>query len=61
MDEPKLSPFKLTGPRIIIVFFVVLAAALILSATLGGLNSYQHLKEGAQAAKDAAAAAPATN
>ncbi|MHA6690863.1 hypothetical protein [Devosia sp. A449] len=55
MDEPKLSPFALTRSRIVLL---ILGAALVLiaiSTAMGGLSSYQELKEASTAAKDAAA------
>lgn len=47
-DNVPLSPWKLNRTRIMIVAMVLLALVTILGATLGGgLNTYEHLKEGA--------------
>ncbi|WP_332687724.1 hypothetical protein [Devosia sp.] len=54
-EEPKLSPFALNRGRIVLL---ILGAALVLiaiSTSLGGLSSYQQLKE----ANAAATSAPA--
>ena len=44
-DQPPLSPFKLTGPRILILVLGVLAVVMIVGALLGGVSNYQVLKE----------------
>ncbi len=67
MDEPKLSPFTLTRSRIILLMFGALALLIVISTSLGGLGSYQALKDANNAAKEAAvvettpAPAPAAN
>jgi uncharacterized SAM-binding protein YcdF (DUF218 family) len=50
MDDPKLSPFKLTQSRIILLIFGVLALLIIASTLLGGLGYYQTLREANAAA-----------
>jgi hypothetical protein len=55
MDDPKLSPFTLTRSRIVLL---ILGAVLVLianSTAMGGLGSYQALKDASNAAKEAAA------
>lgn len=47
MDEPKISPFKLTQGRIILLIFGVLAILIAVSTAMGGLSSYQMLREAA--------------
>jgi Na+-transporting methylmalonyl-CoA/oxaloacetate decarboxylase gamma subunit len=54
-DEPKLSPFKLTQPRIILLIFGVLLLLIVLSTAMGGFNNYKEMKDASAAAKDAAA------
>lgn len=45
---PPTGPWQLNRTRIIIILMVLLALATILGSTLGGgLNTYEHLKEGA--------------
>lgn len=56
MTEPKISPFKLTQGRIILLIFGVLALLIGISTAMGGLSSYQQLRE---ASFDAQIPAPA--
>ncbi|MGV8831268.1 MAG: hypothetical protein ACOH2N_04765 [Devosia sp.] len=55
MQDEKLSPFALTKARIVLL---VLGAVLVLigiSTAMGGLGSYQQLKEASNAAQAAGA------
>jgi uncharacterized membrane protein YidH (DUF202 family) len=55
MQDEKLSPFALTKARIVLL---VLGAVLVLigiSTAMGGLGSYQQLKEASSAAQAAGA------
>ena len=45
MTEPKISPFKLTQGRIILLIFGVLALLIGISTAMGGRSSYQQLRE----------------
>ena len=45
MTEEKLSPFKLTRSRLLLLFFILLALATILASIFGGLSGYQAVKE----------------
>lgn len=45
MTEPKISPFKLTQGRIILLIFGILALLIGISTAMGGLSSYQQLRE----------------
>jgi len=56
-DQPPLSPFKLTGPRILILVLGVLAIVMIVGSLLGGVSNYQLLKE---AAPSSASSAPSS-
>ena len=55
MQEEKLSPFALTKGRIVLL---VLGAVLVLIA-MGGMSSYQQLKEASVAAQAGATETPA--
>lgn len=50
-DDPNkpISPFRLTGGRIVLLLLGALLLTYIISASLGGLGNYQQLKEAAQA------------
>lgn len=51
MDEPKLSPFALTRSRIVLLILGALLVLIAISTAMGGLSSYQELKEASAAAK----------
>ena len=60
-ENPKLSPFTLTRPRIVLLILGALLVVIAISTSLGGLSSYQELKEAAAAATSAGPTeAPAT-
>ena len=59
MDEPKLSPFALTKPRIVLLVLGAVLVLIAISTAMGGLGSYQQLKEASAAAS--APNAPATD
>lgn len=56
MTEPKISPFKLTQGRIILLIFGLMALLIGISTALGGLSSYQQLREASMDAQIPAAA-----
>ncbi|WP_156461168.1 hypothetical protein [Devosia sp. Root436] len=56
MDEPKLSPFALTPSRIVLLILGALLVLIAISTAMGGLSSYQELKEASTAATQAAPA-----
>ncbi len=58
MDEKPLSPFKLTPQRIMLLVFGILLVLIGLSTALGGLASYQELKDAAVATKNAPPSSP---
>ncbi len=60
MEEPKLSPFKLTQSRIILLVFGVIIVLIGISTAMGGLNSYQDLKGASTAAQNGESIEPAT-
>lgn len=60
MEEPKLSPFKLTQSRIILLVFGVLVLLIGISTAMGGLNSYQELKGASAAAQNGESVEPAS-
>lgn len=60
MEEPKLSPFKLTQSRIILLVFGVLVLLIGISTAMGGLNSYQELKGASSAAQNGESVEPAS-
>jgi hypothetical protein len=45
MDEPKLSPFALTPARVVLLILGALLVLIAISTAMGGLSSYQELKE----------------
>ena len=51
MDEPKLSPFALTRSRIVLLVLGAILVLIAISTAMGGLSSYQELKEASAAAK----------
>lgn len=60
----KLSPWKLTSGRIVLLILGALIALYTASALLGGLGNYQALREAADAKRieqQTAPAAPASN
>ena len=59
MDEPKLSPFALTPARIILLVLGVILVLIAISTAMGGLSSYQELKEASTAAQAEATQTPA--
>ena len=58
MEEPKLSPFAPTKGRIVLLVLGAILVLIAISTAMGGLSSYQELKEANTAAKEAEAAAP---
>lgn len=62
MEEPKLSPFALTRSRVVLLVLGAVLVLIAISTSMGGLSSYQQLKEAAAAAKAETpdVAAPAT-
>lgn len=62
MEEPKLSPFALTRSRVVLLVLGAVLVLIAISTSMGGLSSYQELKEAANAAKAATPdiGAPAT-
>ncbi|WP_156460520.1 hypothetical protein [Devosia sp. Root635] len=56
MDEPKLSPFALTRSRIVLLVLGALLVLIAISTAMGGLSSYQELKEASTAAQAETAA-----
>ena len=55
-DQP-ISPFKLTGPRIMILVLGALAIAMIIGAISGGVGNYQLLRDARDAALSSSEAA----
>ncbi|WP_186766953.1 hypothetical protein [Devosia ginsengisoli] len=53
MDEPKLSPFALTRSRIVLLVLGAILVLIAISTAMGGLTSYQELKEASAAAAQA--------
>ncbi|WP_224703419.1 hypothetical protein [Devosia aquimaris] len=51
MEEPKLSPFALTRSRVVLLVLGAVLVLIVISTSMGGLSSYQQLKEAANAAK----------
>ncbi|MBU1304476.1 MAG: hypothetical protein KKF33_03005 [Alphaproteobacteria bacterium] len=51
MEEPKLSPFALTRSRVVLLVLGAVLLLIAISTAMGGLGSYQELKEAANAAK----------
>lgn len=54
-DQPPLSPWTLTRPRILILVLGVIAIAMIIGSLLGGVSNYQLLKEATPSSASAAA------
>lgn len=54
MEDPKPSPFKLNSSRIFLLIMGALVLLIGLSTAMGGLSSYQQLKDADAAAKAAA-------
>lgn len=52
MSEEKPGPFQLTQARIVILIMGALAILITVSMLMGGLGSYQALKDAANAAKE---------
>lgn len=50
-EPPKLSPWKLTSGRIVLLVLGALLAVYIASAVLGGLDNYQALRQASDAAR----------
>jgi len=59
MDEPKLSPFALTPARIVLLVLGAILVLIAISTAMGGLSSYQELKEASTAAQAEATQTPA--
>ena len=55
MDEPKLSPSALTPSRIVLLVLGALLVLIAISTAMGGLSSYQELKQASTDAKGATA------
>lgn len=53
MDEPKLSPFQLTRSRVVLLVLGAFLVLIAISTAMGGLSSYQELKEASTAARAA--------
>lgn len=60
-DTPPESPFKLNRTRIFLLAMGILVVLITISMMMGGLTSYQSLKEAADAAKEPSAAQMNTN
>ncbi|MGV8853326.1 MAG: hypothetical protein ACOH2L_01655 [Devosia sp.] len=56
MDEPKLSPFALTKPRIVLLILGAVLVLIAISTAMGGLGSYQQLKQASDEAQSGATA-----
>lgn len=54
-EDPKLSPFTLTRSRVVLLVLGALLVLIGISTAMGGLSSYQQLKEASAAAKAAGA------
>ena len=50
MEDPKLSPFTLTRSRIVLLVLGAVLVLIAISTAMGGLSSYQQLKEASAAA-----------
>ncbi|MBS3847302.1 hypothetical protein PSC71_01770 [Devosia sp. J2-20] len=59
MTDPKPSPFKLNRTRLFLLAMGVLVVLIAISTAMGGLSSYQQLKEAANEARAEAAATSA--
>lgn len=59
MDEPKLSPFQLTRSRVVLLVLGAFLVLIAISTAMGGLSSYQELKEASAAARAEQAETPA--
>ena len=55
-EDPKLSPFTLTRPRIVLLILGALLLVIAISTSMGGINAYQQLREANAAATTAAPA-----
>ena len=55
MDDPKQSPFALNRGRILLLVLGAVLVLIAISTAMGGLGSYQALKDASNAAKEAAA------
>ena len=60
-DTPPESPFKLNRTRIFLLAMGILVVLITMPMMMGGLTSYQSLKEAADAAKEPSAAQMNTN
>jgi hypothetical protein len=54
MDEPRQSPFKLNRTRVFLLAMGLVLLLIALSSAMGGMSSYQALKEAANAGREAA-------
>ena len=59
MDDQKLSPFALTKGRIVLLVLGAILVLIAISTAMGGLGSYQQLKDASIAAQAGATEAPA--
>ena len=55
MDDQKLNPFALTKARIVLLALGAVLVLIAISTAMGGLSSYQQLKEASVAAQAGAA------
>ncbi|WP_240230369.1 hypothetical protein [Devosia lacusdianchii] len=61
-DEPKPNPFALNRGRVVLLILGALLVLIGISTAMGGLSSYQQLKDASTAAKASTdPAAPAAN
>jgi len=58
MDDPKLSPFALTPSRMVLLVLGAVLVLIAISTAMGGLSSYQELKEASTAAQGGAVTEP---
>ena len=59
-DQPPLSPWKLTPPRITLLLLGALALIFIIGAIMGGVGNYQQLRESASPQDSSALPAPSS-
>tara|TARA_R110002124_G_scaffold114535_19_gene269384 strand:- start:12802 stop:12984 length:183 start_codon:yes stop_codon:yes gene_type:complete len=59
MPEEKLSPFALTKGRIVLLVLGAVLVLIAISTAMGGMSSYQQLKEASVAAQAGATETPA--
>ena len=59
MPEEKLSPFALTKGRIVLLVLGAVLVLIAISTAMGGMSSYQQLKEASVAAQAGTTETPA--